>query len=78
MCVGFYVGAALVALSPFTSLFTFEITLVNLVLLGGLSSGTSYALCSMISDGGIQIEHRNERIVDPKVETSPSRSLLQG
>ena len=54
-CVlAFWVGVLLVLLNPFTELFTFDVTVVNALLLGWLSSGTSYALCMLISDGGFQ------------------------
>jgi hypothetical protein len=65
-------------LNPFTELFTFDVTVVNALLLGWLSSGTSYALCVLISDGGFQHEYRIKRDVDPKVETETSRKVLQG
>ena len=78
MCVGFWVGAILVLLNPFTELFTFDVSIVNAFLLGCLSSGTSYALCMLISDGGFQHEYRVNRDVDAKVETKTSRQVLQG
>ena len=78
MCVGFWVGAFLVLLNPFTELFTFDVSVVNAFLLGCLSSGTSYALCMLISDGGFQYEYRTKRDVDTKVETKTSRQVLQG
>ena len=78
MCMGFWVGAFLVLLNPFTELFTFDVSLVNAFLLGCLSSGTSYALCMLISDGGFQHEYRTRGNVDTEVETKPSRQVLQG
>ena len=78
MCVGFWCGVFLTLLSPFTELFTFEVSLYNLFLMGCLSSGTSYALCMLISDGGLQHEYRTERHVDTKMETKTSRQVLQG
>ena len=78
MCVGFWVGALLVILNPFTELFTFDVSLVNLLLLGWLSSGTSYALCMLISDGGFQHEYRTRGNVDTKMETETGRKVLQG
>jgi hypothetical protein len=65
-------------LNPFTELFTFDVTVVNALLLGCLSSGTSYALCMLISDGGFQHEYRVKGNVDAKVETKTSRKVLQG
>ena len=78
MCIGFWTGAVLLLLNPFTELFTFDVTLINALLLGCLSSGTSYALCMLISDGGFQHEYRVKRNVDTKVETKTSNQLLQG
>jgi len=56
----------------------FDVSAVNALLLGSICSGTSYALCMLISDGGIQYEHRIKRDVDAKVETKTSRQVLQG
>ena len=78
MCVGFWVGVFLMLLNPFTELFTFDVSWVNALLLGFLSSGTSYALCMLISDGGFQHEYGTKRNVDAKVETETSRQVLQG
>ena len=78
MCVGFWVGVFLMLLNPFTELFMFDISVANALLLGSLSSGTSYALCMLISDGGFQHEYRTKRHVDPEVETKTSRQVLQG
>jgi len=46
--------------------------------MGCLSSGTSYALCMLISDGGFQHEYGTKRNVDTEVETKTSRQVLQG
>ena len=78
MCIGFWAGVLLMLLNPFTELFTFDVTLVNALLLGWLSSGTSYALCMLVSDGGFRIEYRTRRDVDTKVDAKTSRTLLQG
>jgi hypothetical protein len=78
MCVGFWVGLLLVILNPFTELFTFDVSALNAFLGGCISSGTSYALCMLISDGGFQYEHRAKGNVDAKVETETSRQVLQG
>ena len=76
MCVGFWSGVLLLFLNPFTELFTFDVSLVNGLLLGSLSSGTSYALCMLISDGGFQYEYRTKRDVDAKVETKTRSQML--
>jgi len=78
MCIGFWVGVLLLLLNPFTELFTFDVSLVNALLLGCLSSGTSYALCMLISDGGFQIENRTSGDMDTKVDVKTSNQLLQG
>jgi hypothetical protein len=76
MCIGFWVGVFLMILNPYTELFTFSVSLVNALLLGSLSSATSYALCMLISDGGFQHEHRIKGDVDAKVETKTRSQML--
>jgi len=78
MCIGFWAGITLLFLNPFTELFTFDISVTNALLLGFLSSGTSYALCAFISDGGFQFEYRVNRDLDTEVDAEASRELLQG
>ena len=78
MCVGFWVGVLLMLLNPFTELFTFDVTLVNALLLGWLASGTSYALCMLVSDGGFQHEYRVNGNVDAKMDVKTRNQLLQG
>jgi hypothetical protein len=78
MCVGFWVGALLLLLNPFTELFTFDVSAINAFLLGCLASGTSYALCMLISDGGFQHEYRTRRNVDAEVDAKTRRKVLQG
>lgn len=56
MCIGFWSGVLICLISPFTELFTFEINLFNLLLCGWISSATSYALCMVINDEGINIK----------------------
>ena len=60
MCMGFHVGWFLMLLSPFTELFNFEYNIANLLILGCLSSATSYALNVVISDSGIKISNIHE------------------
>jgi len=76
MCIGFWVGVFLMILNPYTELFTFGVSLVNALLLGSLSSATSYVLCMVISDGGIQLEHRTKGSLDAKVDVTPRNKLL--
>jgi hypothetical protein len=78
MCLGFWVGVFLLILNPFTELFTFEVSLVNALLLGSLSSGTSYALCMLISDGGFQYEYGIKRNMDSEMDVKTRNELLQG
>ena len=59
MCMGFWAGVFLFAINPFTELFTFEYSLANLIILGCLSSGTSYVLCTLFGDGGLKHEHQH-------------------
>jgi len=56
MCMGFHVGWILWALNSFTSLFTYEYSLVTGLLLGSLSSGTSYVLNMIFGDKGVKYE----------------------
>ena len=78
MCIGFWVGVFLFLLNPFTELFTFDVTVVNAFLLACLSSGTSYALCMLISDGGFQHEYSTRGDVDKEVDVKTRRKVLQG
>ena len=73
MCMGFWVGAFLLLLSPFTELFSFDVSVVNALLLGGLSSGTSYALNMIFGDEGIKYEHKH---MDKEVDAAAGPSLL--
>ena len=58
MCMGFHVGWFLMLLSPFTELFSFDVTVFNFFLLGGISSGTSYILTMLFGDDGVKHEHK--------------------
>ena len=77
-CVGFWVGVLLMLLNPFTELFTYEISIANGLLLGGISSGASYIISMIFGDEGIRHEHRIKRDVDAKVDVKTSNQLLQG
>ena len=55
MCMGFHVGWFLVLISPYTELFSFDLGIVNMLLLACLSSGTSYILNMLFSDDGVKI-----------------------
>ena len=56
MCLGFWVGVLLYGISFYTELFTFELNWANPLLLGSLSSGTSYALSMLFGDEGINVK----------------------
>ena len=56
MCLGFWVGMFLYGISFYTELFTFELNWANPIILGSLSSGTSYALSMLFGDEGINVK----------------------
>ena len=56
MCTGFWVGALVFLISPWTELFTFEYNVINMLLCGWLSSGTSYVFCTIFGDEGINVK----------------------
>ena len=73
MCMGFHVGWFLMLLSPFTELFSYDVTVTNFFLLGWLSSGTSYVMNMIFGDNGVKHEHR---YLDKQVDASASQTLL--
>ena len=60
MCTGFWVGVFLFGINGFTELFNFEYNIANLLILGCISSATSYALNIVFSDSGIKFNHTSE------------------
>ena len=64
MCMGFWVGAFLLCISPYTELFTFEQTIANLFICGWVSSGTSYIMNVLFCDNGLQIGANNGKHMD--------------
>ena len=54
MCTGFWVGVFLFGINGLTELFSFEYNLINALLLGCLSAGTSYFLSSVLDDFGLK------------------------
>jgi hypothetical protein len=54
-CMGFWVGAFLFCVNGYTELFTFDYNLINALLLGWLSSGTSYVLSTLFDDNGLKV-----------------------
>ena len=63
MCVSFHVGWFLMLLSPYTELFSFDVSVTNFFLLGWLSSGTSYIFNMIFGDHGLKIQ-RNIEVID--------------
>lgn len=61
MCMGFWVGVLVWFISPCTQLFMFNRSIITALLLGSLSSGTSYVLCTLFGDEGINYvrKHNN-------------------
>ena len=55
MCVGWWAGALLFGINKYTELFTFDYNIANLLILGWLSSGTSYVLNMLFCDDGFQL-----------------------
>tara|TARA_B100000131_G_scaffold258927_2_gene254343 strand:- start:1763 stop:2083 length:321 start_codon:yes stop_codon:yes gene_type:complete len=54
LCTGFWSGVFLWSINSFTELFSFEYNLINALLLGCLSAGTSYFLSSVLDDFGLK------------------------
>lgn len=84
ICMGFWVGVFLWSINGFTELFNFEYNLINPLLLGSLSSGTSYLLYTIMGDYGIRFEHianifdrQGKRWKNEKKKYSRSKTLLQ-
>ena len=57
LCMGFWVGAFLWSINPFTELFTYDYNLINALLLGSLSAGTSYFLSTILDDFGLKFRN---------------------
>jgi hypothetical protein len=53
--MGFWVGVFLFCINEHTELFTFDYNLINALLLGWLSSGTSYVLSTLFNDNGLKV-----------------------
>ena len=82
MCMGFHVGWFLMLLSPFTELFSFDVSIINFFILGWLSSGTSYVLNTTFGDEGFQLVSKktelfnhDHQFLDPEVEASTSQIM---
>ena len=82
MCMGFHVGWFLMLLSPFTELFSFDVSVINFFILGWLSSGTSYVLNAIFGDEGFQLVSKktelfnhDHQFLDPEMEASTSQIM---
>jgi hypothetical protein len=56
MCIGFWVGIFLWAMNNYTELFSFDYSFFTALLMGCLSSGTSYILNMVFGDEGINVK----------------------
>ena len=57
LCMGFWVGVFLWSINLFTELFTYDYNLINALLLGSLSAGTSYFLSMILNDFGLKFRN---------------------
>ena len=57
LCMGFWVGVFLWSVNHFTELFTYDYNLINALLLGSLSAGTSYFLSMILDDFGLKFRN---------------------
>ena len=63
MCTGFWVGVFLWAVNSSTTLFSFDHSLITGILLGCVSSGTSYVLNMLFGDDGFKVSHKGLQII---------------
>ena len=56
MCIGFWVGIFLWAMNNYTELISFDYSVFTALLMGCLSSGTSYILNMVFGDEGINVK----------------------
>mgnify|MGYP003656694482 CR=1 FL=1 len=70
MCVGFWVGAFVWSLSPYTELFTFDYGFITGFLLGCLSSGTSYMVNVLVCDNGFQLGLNKSEVEDDVISNN--------
>jgi len=57
--MGFWVGAVISCLSPYTELFSFERSFGNAFVLGCISAGTSYLISVLVDDFGLRLSSRS-------------------
>ena len=55
MCMGFWVGVFLFLINGSTELFSFDYNIINALICGCLSSGTSYILSVLFDDNGFNL-----------------------
>jgi hypothetical protein len=58
LCMGFWTGVLILFISPWSGLFTYEVNLVSLLIMGWLSAGTSYFLDMVVDDYGFKVTRR--------------------
>lgn len=58
LCMGFWTGIFILFISQWSELFTYELNCANILILGWLSSGTSYFLDMIVDDHGFKIVRR--------------------
>jgi hypothetical protein len=63
LCTGFWVGVFLWSINYQTELFTYSYNLINGLLLGSLSAGTSYFISSVLDDFGLKIKNTHEEVI---------------
>lgn len=56
--MGFWTGALILLISPWSGLFTYEVNLVSLLIMSWLSAGTSYFLDMIVDDYGFKVTRR--------------------
>ena len=59
LCTGFWVGVFLWSINGLTERFSFDYNYIDFLLLGSLSSGSSYVLHSIVGDFGLRSEKMN-------------------
>ncbi len=57
LCMGFWVGVFLWSINFYTELFTYDYNIINALLLGCLSAGTSYFLSMILNDFGLKFRN---------------------
>jgi hypothetical protein len=56
MCVGFHVGWLMALLFGISNLFNIQTNIIDIFILACISSGSSYVLCSLFTDFGINFK----------------------